>query len=116
MGFVESRGVVLVSLLCFLDGKILERQKQELEALEVLGKKKKEIEAKRYKLKFEEWLEGDAQKRIKEFEGQIAVLHPTTGEFALPAPVKLKKLREIQVDSFILENQVPTHLRELLLG
>jgi len=102
-----------------VDGKYKSRRVRAEEAslaqMEDERRQLREVHARKWKLTFEEWLEKDAACRAKEFEKKFEELHPTSGEYPLPDPIKLKKLREIQAACFILENQVPTHLKEMLL-
>lgn len=94
----------------------LKRETEELEALKAIREKKKAIEAEKAKLNFEAWLEQVAQSKMEEFEHERKKLFPTPDEFGFPASVKLKQLREIQVDQFLLETGTPDSFRNVLLA
>ncbi len=94
----------------------LKRETEELEALKAIREKKKAIESQKAKLNFDAWLEQVAQNKAQEFEEERKKLFPTPNQFEFPASVKLKQLREIQVDRFLFETGTPETFRSVLLG
>lgn len=94
----------------------IKRQEEELEQLQKIRDTKKAIEMKKAKINFEAWLEQVAKERMAEFENERRKIYPTRAEFDVPSSVKLKQLKEIQVDQFIIETGLPMTLKEDLIG
>ncbi len=94
----------------------LKREQAELDHLKKIQEERKKIEGEKLKLKFEDWLRQAGAVRIAEFEAERSRMFPKNSEFDVPAKVRMNQLRQIQADTFILENGLAMTFRESLVS
>lgn len=98
------------------DEEELRVEQAEMDELLRIRNEKRRLDVERSKLCFEDWLETTAKSRMKDFEEERKKAFPSKGSFDAPMPIRMKQLKEIQVDTFLMETGTPMTFRDLLIG
>lgn len=94
----------------------LKREQAELEEIQKAREKRRLVEGEKAKIKFTDWLDAHAMKRMAEFEQKVAEKFPVTPGYPVPPSIKAGQLKQVQVEAFLIESDTSPSLRDILIS